>query len=82
MMNQFSDNEVVSDSKIEAMVEFTNEDRLALYTVQGQPVPKLEDLPKEKISKKFNSRLSLKPVADEAFDDEAMVMKLLKAGKK
>ena len=82
MMNQFSENEFVSDSKIEAMVEFTNEDRLALYTVQGQPVPKLEDLPKEKISKKFNSTLSLKPVADEVFDDEAMVMNLLKAGKK
>ena len=81
MMNNFSENEVVSDTRIEAMVEFTKEDRLALYTVQGQPVPSEEDLPQEKISKKFNSRLSLKPFGDEVFDDEKVVQNLLKAGK-
>lgn len=82
MMNNFSENEVVSDTRIEAMVEFTKKDRLALYTAQGQPVPSEEDLPQEKISKKFNSRLSLKPFGDEVFDDEKVVQNLLKAGKK
>ncbi|WP_440650984.1 PilN domain-containing protein [Candidatus Pelagibacter sp. HIMB1495] len=82
MMNNFSQNEVVNDSKIEALVEFSKQDRLALYTIEGQPVPKVEDLPKEKITKKFNSRLSLKPVTNEVFDDETVVSKLLKAGKK
>ena len=82
MMNSFSENEVVNDSKIEALVEFSKEDRIALYTVAGQPDLKEEDLPKEKITKKFNSRLSLKPLADEVFDDETIVSDLLEAGKK
>ncbi|WP_440910175.1 PilN domain-containing protein [Candidatus Pelagibacter sp.] len=82
MMNNFSENEVVSDSKIEALVEFSKEDRLDLYKIEGQPAPKEEDLPKEKITKKFNSRLSLKPLENEIFDDETVVVKLLKAGKK
>ena len=37
MMNNFSENEVVNDSKIEALVEFSKKDRIALYTVDGQP---------------------------------------------
>ena len=82
MMNNFSENEVVSDSKIEALVEFSKEDRLELYKIEGQPAPKEEDLPKEKITKKFNSRLSLKPITNEIFDDETVVSKLLKKGKK
>ena len=82
MMNSFSEIEVVNDSKIEALVEFSKEDRIALYTVAGQPDLKEEDLPKEKITKKFNSRLSLKPLADEVFDDETIVSDLLEAGKK
>jgi len=82
MMNNFSENEVVNDTKIEALVEFSKQDRLALYTVEGQPAPKEEDLPKEKITKKFNSRLSLKPITNEIFDDETVVSKLLKKGKK
>ena len=82
MMNNFSENEVVNDSKIEALVEFSKKDRMDLYKIEGQPVPKEEDLPKEKITKKFNSRLSLKPLENEVFDDETVVLKLLKAGKK
>ena len=82
MMNSFSESEVVNDTKIEALVEFSKQDRLALYTVEGQPAPKEEDLPKEKITKKFNSRLSLKPITNEIFDDETVVSKLLKKGKK
>ena len=82
MMNNFSENEVVNDSKIEALVEFSKKDRIDLYKIEGQPVPKDEDLPKEKITKKFNSRLSLKPLENEVFDDETVVLKLLKAGKK
>ena len=82
MMENFSGNEVVNDSKMEAMVEFTKEDKVKLYSVQGQPVPKEEEMPNEKITKKFNSRLSLKAITDEVFDDEAIVSNLLKAGKK
>lgn len=82
MMENFSGNEVVNDSKMEAMVEFTKEDKIKLYTVQGQPVPTEEEIPNETITKKFNSRLSLKPIAEEVFDDEAIVSSLLKAGKK
>ena len=81
MMNSFSENEVVNDSKIEALVEFSKQDRIALYTVSGQPDLKEEDLPKEKITKKFNSRLSLKPLSIEVFDDETIVSDLLEAGK-
>ena len=81
MMENFSENEVVSDSKMEAMVEFTKKDRTSLYAVEGQPAPKDEELPNETITKKFNSRLSLKPINDEIFDDELIVSNLLKAGK-
>ena len=41
----------------------------------------MEDLPNEIITKKFNSRLSLKPLNDELFDDDVVVSNLLKAGK-
>ena len=82
MMENFSGNAVVNDSKMEAMVEFTQQDKIQLYTAQGQPTPKEEEIPNEMITKKFNSRLSLKPIADEVFDDEAIVSNLLKAGKK
>ena len=82
MMNNFSDNEVINDSKIEAMVEFTLEDRIDLYKTEGKPAPKEEELPNETITKKFNSKLSLKPFEDEVFDNEKVVAKLLKSGKK
>ena len=82
MMDNFANNESVNDTKIEALVEFSKEDRLALYTDEGQPDPKVEELPKEKITKKFNSRISLKPIKNEIFDDETVVSKLLKADKK
>ena len=82
MMNNFSENNVVNDSRIEAMVEFTEDDRIQLYSVEGQPAPKAEDIPNEQISKKFNSRLSLKPTDNELFDNEVVVSKLIKEGKK
>ena len=82
MMNNFSENSVVNNSKIETLVEFTEKDRKNLYSTKGQPSPKDEDLPQENISKKFNSSLSLKPVEDEKFDKEAVLSKLLKSGKK
>ena len=80
MMNNFSENSVVNDTKIEAMVEFNDEDRIKLYKDKNKPTPKLKELPKEIISKKFNSSLSLKPVENEIFDNEIIVMKLM--GKK
>ena len=51
MMNNLSENSVVNDSKIEAMVEFTEDDRIDLYTEEGKPRPKVEDLPEESITK-------------------------------
>ena len=81
MMENFSGSEVVNDSKMEEMVELSKEDRIKLYSVKGQPRPKEEDLPMETITKKFNSRISLKPLADEMFDDETILANLLKAGK-
>jgi hypothetical protein len=80
MMNNFSENSVVNDTKIEAMIEFTDKDRIKLYSDKNMPAPKLEELPKETISKKFNSSLTLKPVENETFDNEIIVMKL--TGKK
>ena len=47
-----------------------------MYAVEGQPAPKEEDLPNEIITKKFNSRLSLKPLNDELFDDDVVVSNL------
>ena len=82
MMENFSVNEVVNDSKMEEMVELSSQDRINLYSAQGQPTPKLEELPMETITKKFNSRISLKPLSDEMFDDGAVLANLLKAGKK
>ena len=82
MMDNFANNESVNDTKIEALVEFSKDDKLALYTDEGQPEPKEEELPQEKITKKFNSRISLKPIKNEVFDDETVVSKLIKADKK
>ena len=81
MMENFSLNEVVSNSKMEKMVEFTQEDKIDLYKIPGQSNPKEEELPNEMITKKFNSTLSLKPLKMEMFDDETVVAKLLKEGK-
>ena len=81
MMENFSLNEVVSNSKMEKMVEFTQEDKIDLYKIPGQSNPKEEELPNEMITKKFNSTLSLRPLKIEMFDDETVVAKLLKEGK-
>ena len=82
MMENFSLNEVVSNSKMETMVEFTTQDKIALYRIEGQPAPKEDELPAEMITKKFNSRLSLKPISEEIFDDETVLAKLIGEGKK
>ena len=74
LMNNFSDIEYVSDAKIEAMVEFTDQDRFSLYNLPNNTKP--EDIPKEIISKKFNSKLSLNPVEGETFDDQKRISKL------
>lgn len=78
LMNRFSENDIVNDSKIEALVEFSKKDRIELYKIKGQPTPKIEELPPETISKKFNSRLSLSPVDGETFDDQLIIIKLMK----
>jgi len=41
----------------------------------------MEEIPQENITKKFNSRLSLKPLEDEIFDDEKVVAALTKKKK-
>ena len=58
----------------EAMVEFTDQDRFSLYNLPNNTKP--EDIPKEIISKKFNSKLSLNPVEGETFDDQKRISKL------
>ena len=80
LMNNFSDIDFVSDAKIEAMVEFTDQDRTNLYNLPANTKP--EDIPKEIISKKFNSKLSLNPVEGETFDNEKIISKLNKKKKK
>ena len=82
MMNNFSEKEIVKDSKIDAIVEFSEKDKIALYKEDGKKAPKLEELPNETISKKFNSSLSLGSVENESFDNEVVLSKLIKAGKK
>ena len=82
MMNNFSEKDIVNDSKIDAIVEFSEKDRIDLYKEDGKKAPKVEELPKETISKKFNSSLSLKPLENESFDNEVVLSKLIKAGKK
>ena len=58
------------------------EERALIEGIEAQIYDvKEEDLPKEKITKKFNSRLSLKPLSTEVFDDETIVSDLLEAGK-
>ena len=82
MMNNFSESVVVNDSKIEAMVELTLEDKIRLYSAEGGKKITEEEMPKEDITKKFNSRLSLKPVENEFFDVENVLSGLMKKGKK
>ena len=82
MMNNFSESVVVNDSKIEAMVELTLEDKIRLYSAEGGKKITEEEMPKEDITKKFNSRLSLKPVENEVFDVENVLSGLMKKGKK
>ena len=82
MMNNFSESDIVKDSKIDAIVEFSEKDRIDLYKEDGKKTPKIEELPKETISKKFNSSLSLGSLENENFDNEVVLSKLLKAGKK
>ena len=82
MMNNFSEEDIVKDSKIDAIVEFSEKDKIALYKEDGKKAPKLEELPNETISKKFNSSLSLGSLENESFDNEVVLSKLIKAGKK
>ena len=81
LMDNLSQSDAVNESRIEAMVEFTQQDRLQLYTDENQPVPDPENLPKETISKKFTSTLSLKPINNEIFDDAMFVKELLENAK-
>ena len=81
MMDNFSQNITVNDSRIEAMIEFTDQDRIVLYSEEGKAAPKMEEIPQENITKKFNSRLSLKPLENEIFDNEKVVAALTKKKK-
>ena len=81
MMDNFSQNITINDTRIEAMIEFTDQDRIVLYSEEGKAAPKMEEIPQENITKKFNSRLSLKPLEDENFDDEKVVAALTKKKK-
>jgi hypothetical protein len=82
MMNNLTILSSVKESKIETLIELSEDDRIALYTVEGEAVPKLEDLPKETIAKKFTISLKLNPVEGEKFDDEKNYAVLVERTKK
>ena len=82
MMNNFTILSSVKEGKIGTFIGLSDEDRIALYTIEGETAPKLEDLPKETITKKFTILLKLNPVKGEKFDDEKIYAKLVKRTKK
>ena len=82
MMNNLTTLNSVKETKIETLIGLSEEDRIALYTTEGEAVPKLEDLPKEIITKKFTISLKLNSVAGEKFDDEKIYAELVKRTKK
>ena len=82
MMNNLTILSSVKESKIDTLIELSEDDRIALYTTEGETAPKLEDLPKETIAKKFTISLKLNPVEGEKFDDEKNYAELVKRTKK
>ena len=82
MMNNLTTLNSVKETKIETLISLSEEDRIALYTTEGVPAPKLEDLPKETITKKFTISLKLNSVEGEKFDDEKIYAELVKRTKK
>ena len=82
MMNNLTTLNSVKETKIETLIGLSEEDRVALYTTEGEAAPKLEDLPKETITKKFTISLKLNPVDGEKFDDEKIYAALVKRTKK
>jgi type IV pilus assembly protein PilN len=82
MMNNLTTLDSVKETKIETLIGLSEEDRIALYTTEGVPAPKLEDLPKEIITKKFTISLKLNSVEGEKFDDEKIYAELVKRTKK
>jgi len=82
MMNNLTTLSSVKETKIETLIGLSEKDRIALYTTEGEAVPKLEDLPKEIITKKFTISLKLNSVEGEKFDDEKIYEELVKRTKK
>ena len=82
MMNNLTTLNSVKETKIETLIGLSEEDRIALYTTEGETAPKLEDLPKETITKKFTISLKLNSVEGEKFDDEKIYAELVKRTKK
>jgi hypothetical protein len=82
MMNNLTTLNSVKETKIETLIGLSEEDRIALYTTEGEAAPKLEDLPKETITKKFTISLKLNSVEGEKFDDEKIYAELVKKNKK
>jgi len=82
MMNNLTTLNSVKETKIETLISLSEKDRIALYTTEGEAAPKLEDLPKETITKKFTIALKLNSVEGEKFDDEKIYAELVKRTKK
>ena len=82
MMNNLTTLNSVKETKIETLISLSEKDRIALYTTEGEAAPKLEDLPKETITKKFTISLKLNSVEGEKFDDEKIYAELVKRTKK
>ena len=58
MMNNLTILNSVKETKIETLIGLSEEDRINLYTTEGKASPKLEDLPKEIITKNLQSHLN------------------------
>jgi type IV pilus assembly protein PilN len=82
MMNDLTKLNSVKETKIETLISLSEEDRIALYTTEGVAAPKLEELPKETITKKFTISLKLNSVEGEKFDDERVYAELVKRTEK
>lgn len=79
MINAFTGSGIVRDAKLEAIENFTEQDRKQLYTEPGKPAPKA--LPKEDITKKFSATLAMAPIEGETFDNFKVLDKILKKKK-
>ena len=84
MVNAFTKENTVEEAKLAAFANLTEKDIPKIYDpVKGRGDRlKKDELPKEDITKKFSLEIVMKPTEGEVFDNEKVIDKMLKAGKK